>query len=45
MALTLLYPKQVDEMLKMNLKKIQLQLAPKGKKGKKGKKRAVIDLP
>jgi len=29
---------QVDEMLKMNLKKIQLQLAPKGKKGKKGKK-------
>lgn len=31
--------KQVDEMLIMNLKKIQLQIAPTGKKGKKGKKK------
>merc|ERR1711991_1307726 len=30
--------KQVDEMLIMNLKKIQLQIAPTGKKGKKSKK-------
>jgi hypothetical protein len=31
--------KQVDEMLVMNLKKIKMQLEPKGKGKKKGKKR------